>query len=276
MGCRICGRECPPEARICRDCAAARKRAFAQTVTQPLLAAVGVPTVSAPRFAPKPLRPRAANDSKVQRAKVERAKIERAKVERDAPRPDPEPALPLTQVPRRLSVLWLLGSVVLVAVAVGLLLRTSGNGGHPGDDAAPTVEPLPAAPPAAPLVTAPAPVSVATSAEHSTSELPAPKAPAVKPRKIAPRIEAPSPVTVPSPQLAEPAPVTRSPPPAPRPVEAPRTDPWQAMNEGLARCAREALFDRIGCEQKLRQQYCGNSWGLVPQCPIGPANDHGQ
>lgn len=267
MGCRICGRDCPPEAKICRDCAAARKRAFAQTVTQPLLAAVGVPSVAA-RFAPKPLRPRAANDSKVQRPKVER----------EPPRPDPEPALPLTQVPRRLSVLWLLGGVVLVAVIVGLLLRTSGNAGHAGDDAAPPVEPspVPSTSPA-PIVAAHEPAaSVGISAEHSISEPAAPKPQAVKPRRIASHVDATSAVTVPPPAVAEPAPMISSSPPAPRPVEAPRTDPWQAMNEGLARCAREALFDRIGCEQKLRMKYCANSWGLVPQCPIGPANDHGQ
>jgi hypothetical protein len=265
MGCRICGRDCPPEAKICRDCAAARKRAFAQTVTQPLLAAVGVPSVAA-RFAPKPLRPRAANDSKVQRPKVER----------EPPRPDPEPALPLTQVPRRLSVLWLLGGVVLVAIIVGLLLRSSGNGGHTAEDTVPTIEPAPApSTRAAPVIPAPTPAASATPfTEHSSSEPPMSKAPAVKPRKVAPHVDAPSPVIVP-PALAEPAPVT-SPTPAPRAVETPRTDPWQALNEGLARCAREALFDRIGCEQRLRMQYCANSWGLVPQCPIGPANDHGQ
>ena len=62
MKCRICGLDCPPGAKICRDCAAARKRAFAQTVTQPLLAAVGAPSVAEPRFAPRPARKRAAND----------------------------------------------------------------------------------------------------------------------------------------------------------------------------------------------------------------------
>ena len=54
MKCRICASECPPGAKLCRDCAAARKRAFAATVTQPLLAAAGAPSVGRPRFAPRP------------------------------------------------------------------------------------------------------------------------------------------------------------------------------------------------------------------------------
>ena len=57
MKCRICASECPPGAKLCRDCAAARKRAFAATVTQPLLAAAGAPSVGRPRFAPRPARP---------------------------------------------------------------------------------------------------------------------------------------------------------------------------------------------------------------------------
>ncbi|HEV8258234.1 MAG TPA: hypothetical protein VGR42_14780 [Casimicrobiaceae bacterium] len=61
----------------------------------------------------------------------------------------------------------------------------------------------------------------------------------------------------------------------PRIAEAPR-DPWQAMNEGLSRCAREGFLDRVACEQRLRVQYCPNHWGLVPQCAIGRTTDHGQ
>src|SRR5271169_4211550 len=58
MKCRICASECPPGAKLCRDCAAARKRAFAATVTQPLLAAAGAPSIGRPRFAPRPERRR--------------------------------------------------------------------------------------------------------------------------------------------------------------------------------------------------------------------------
>ena len=52
MKCRICASECPPGAKLCRDCAAARKRAFAATVTQPLFAAAApsaVPNSTPPK-----------------------------------------------------------------------------------------------------------------------------------------------------------------------------------------------------------------------------------
>ena len=91
-----------------------------------------------------------------------------------------------------------------------------------------------------------------------------------------PRPETPAPAIAAPAPAPDPVPVVRAVAPPPRPIETPRPDPWQALNEGLAQCARQALFDRIGCEQRLRVQYCGNSWGLVPQCPIGPATDHGQ
>jgi hypothetical protein len=258
MRCRICGRECPPGAKICRDCAAARKRAFAQTVTQPLLAAIGVPTVGEARFAPRPLRPRAANDSKVKQANVQR----------EVPAADQVAALPLNVVPRKLSVVWLLGGVLVVAAVALLLLREMSNGSHNSEVG-----------PAVPAVAMPSPIvpQQVRVPDPSALEPPATKLAPVKPqRKALPHVEPPNTdAAAPSP-APEPAPVARAPSPPPRAVEAQRADPWQAMNEGLARCAREALFDRIGCEQRLRLQYCGNSWGLVPQCPIGPATDHGQ
>ena len=42
--CLICGRASLPGAKLCADCGSARKRAFAATVTQPLLAAAGART----------------------------------------------------------------------------------------------------------------------------------------------------------------------------------------------------------------------------------------
>lgn len=263
MRCKICGRDCPPGAKICRDCASARKRAFAQTVTQPLLAAVGAPTVGEPRFAPKPLRPRAANDSKVKQSKVEQSKVEP-----EAPRAERPAALPLNVVPRRIGAVWLLGGVVVVAAVALLLLRTMNSGFHGSEDATPIV-PEVAMP--STIVTQqvrvpdPAALEPAAKLAHAKAQ-----------RKATARVEASNPDAVAPSPAPEPAPVARAPSPPPRAVDAPRSDPWQAMNEGLARCAHEALFDRVGCEQKLRLQYCGNSWGVVPQCPIGPATDHGQ
>jgi hypothetical protein len=96
-----------------------------------------------------------------------------------------------------------------------------------------------------------------------------------KPRhKVASRIEVPAAAPIPAPPPPpEPAPAPRSVAP---PVVAAPPDPWQAMNEGLSRCGREDWISRAACEQRLRLQYCPEHWGVVWQCPIGPATDRGQ
>jgi hypothetical protein len=96
-------------------------------------------------------------------------------------------------------------------------------------------------------------------------------------RKLPGKLEAPKPAPVewpPTVPKAEPVAVMPR-GPAPRAIETPR-DPWQAMNEALSRCANQDFFGRIACEQRVRLQYCGNHWGTVPQCAIGPPTDHGQ
>ena len=256
MKCRICGRDCPPGAKICRDCAAARKRAFARTVTQPLLAAVGAPSVAEPRFAPRPARNRAASGPGVAA---------------DAARAEPA-ALPLTAVPRKLGMVWLAVSIAVVGAIAVVWLRTRDGGRvieEPTRVEAPPPPAVTVAPAAPPVIQQSAPEPLVTEAPHM-------KLPVARPRKVMPRPETPAPAIAAPAPAADPVPVVRAVAPPPRPIETPRPDPWQALNEGLAQCARQALFDRIGCEQRLRVQYCGNSWGLVPQCPIGPATDHGQ
>src|SRR5262249_62179327 len=71
----------------------------------------------------------------------------------------------------------------------------------------------------------------------------------------------------PSPQVAA-APARRA--------ETPRSDPWQSFNVALARCAHEDLMARMGCEQRVRLQYCGDAWGQIAQCSIGRTTEHGQ
>ena len=275
MKCRICARECPPGAKICRDCAAARKRAFAATVTQPLLAAAGAPSVGQPRFAPRPSRPRPArNPAGVLSARSDAA-IAASAVDRVA-------------APRRLGVQWLLLGLAIAAALVYLLVRMlTPDDRHATDDAAISGD-------AASRVSTPAPSAIAAqppdagarSAAALAEAAAAPgvkansaiagnnAAPKAKGRKAASKVEA---AKVPPPEPAaatpEPVPAPRSPPP--RAAETPR-DPWQVMNEGLSRCAREDWLSRGACEQRLRLQYCANYWGSVPQCPIGPATDHGQ
>jgi hypothetical protein len=236
-------------------------------VTQPLLAAAGVPSVSAPRFAPKPpKRPRPSG---------------LLAVVHDTSRAEAVPAaLPLNVVPKSLGVHWLLIGVAIATTIVVLAVKVFSSGSHATED---TAAPAPAT--TAPAVAAALPLPLAPADAHTEAEASPPvKAGEVAPakhaslkasRKAAPRAESVKPAAVPPP-VPEPAPVASAPAPLPRPVEAPRADPWQAMNEGLSRCAREDLFSRAACEQRLRLQYCPNYWGLVPQCPIGPSTDHGQ
>jgi hypothetical protein len=270
MKCKICGKECPPAAKICRDCASARKRAFAVTVTEPLLAAAGMPSVAEPRFAPKPVRPRPAVAPAVESATAS---------------PGPQAALPLHVVPRTLGVHWLLIGIAMAATIVVLLVKVlaggSGDNGRANDEVSSTASS--AVPPSAVVAPAPLPPAGAGVAQDNSASAktpsdltPAKSGPGKSlQRKPPPRPDAASVVVAAAPPAPEPATVARPAAPPPRAIEAPR-DPWQAMNEGLSRCAREDLFSRPGCEERLRQQYCANSWGQVPQCPIGRSNDHGQ
>ena len=266
MKCKICGSECPPDAKICRDCASARKRAFAATVTQPLLAGLGVPSVSAPRFAPKPpMRPRPPVAARVERAPA---------------RSEPAPALPLNVVPRSLGVHWLLIGVAIATTIVVLLVKVLSAGTGRGNEDADAIAAAASPPAAVAAATPPPPVVVEPPRAHdapakaASEDSTAKAAPGKVTRKVATRPE-PAKIVVAPPAAPEPAPATRAPAPV-RVAEPPRSDPWQAMNDGLSRCAGEDLFSRIACEQRLRLQYCPNYWGQVPQCPIGPTTDHGQ
>ena len=279
MNCRICASECPPGARICPDCAAARKRAFAATVTQPLLAAVGAPSVSQLRFAPRPAKRRLA--SKVSASPAARS-------ETAVGASDAEPG----SAPKRVSVKWLLFGVAVATTIVFVVIRILASG-HAADNAEIAVDtggetaallaPRDTAPAiaAAPQDTAQnQPVAADTSvaaldAKTEASVALKNAAPKAGGRKVAGKVEAAPAASLepPAPKAEPVAAAARR--PSPRVAEAPR-DPWQAMNEGLSRCAREDFLSRITCEQRLRSQYCPNYWGLVLQCAIGRTTDHGQ
>jgi len=257
---------------------AARKRAFAATVTQPLLAAVGAPSVSQLRFAPRPAK----------RRLVSRLASSATRSET----PVAASAGDHGAAPGRISVKWLLLGVAMATTIVFVVIRILASG-HAADnaevaaDAAGGTTALLAPRDAAPAIAAPAiaapqqtaqnqPVAEGTDVappDAKTDARVALKNAAAKTggRKVeaatGASLEAPAP-------KAEP--VAAAPRRAPlRVAEAPR-DPWQAMNEGLSRCAREDFLSRFTCEQRLRQQYCPNYWGLVPQCAIGRTTDHGQ
>ena len=280
MKCRICANECPPGAKVCRDCAAARKRAFAATVTQPLLAAAGAPSFGQPRFAPRPAQPRPAR--------------------RVAPAPSVRSggaiatsAADRTAVSGGLSLKWLLLGVAIATTIVFVVIKilASGSGYAPDavnavDDAAGGAAASIAAREATPAIASPRdspqnlPATgadvVPPDAETDVRVAPTKATPKAGGRKAARKSETAKSAPAESPPASNAEPVASAPRSAPpRVAEMPR-DPWQAMNEGLSRCAREGFLDRVACEQRLRAQYCPNHWGLVPQCAIGRTTDHGQ
>ena len=280
MKCRICARECPPGAKVCRDCAAARKRAFAATVTQPLLAAAGGASIGQPRFAPRPAQPRPVPRVAPSPSVRSGAAIATSAADRAA-------------ATGRLSLKWLVLGVAIATTIVFVVIKilASGNGhavdAPTVDDAVETSSSI-AARDAAPVIVSPRdpvqnlPVATGAGVVPSDAETDARVAlkntvPKAAGRKAAGKVEAAKVAPVEPPPVAK---KTESVAAAPRNAsarvaEAPR-DPWQAMNEGLSRCAREDFLARIACEQRMRSQYCPNHWGLVPQCAIGRTTDHGQ
>ena len=279
MKCRICASECPPGAKLCRDCAAARKRAFAATVTQPLLAAAGAPSIGRPRFAPRPARSRPANKPVAASAAGRSEAVMAASAE------DARPA-----AKKPIGVQWLLLALALACAVIYLLVRVLfaphtqpsdevASGEAPGGSGTPTVS-AGSTPPAALLApTTPLPAAGATpaavgSAESNVAGAALKNASAKPRRKVAARVEPAAPAA-PAPPAPPPQPVAVA-PIAPPPVVVAPPDPWQAMNEGLSRCGREDWMHRVACERRLRMQYCPNHWGVVWQCPIGPMTDHGQ
>lgn len=308
MKCRICGSECPPGAKLCRDCAAARKRAFAATVTVPLLAAAGVPSVRSHRFAPKPQRlspkppkvqvqapamksvrrgqPAARTQVATTRA-VHPVGMKAIRRRQHAVRTQASAAH--ASAPGGLPIGWVVGAMVAVGVMAFVGLRTFAGHGPSTEPpeisaaeaprvsvpASPLLPPAPAQPEAF-AGGASVPIAARSPAEaDNASALPpnaaAPKLPA---RKRAPPevTKAPPPATPPA-VVDEPQKVVAAPV---RLVETTRTDPLQKLTGALARCAREDMIARLGCEQRVRAQYCGDSWGQIPQCAIGPSTDHGQ
>jgi hypothetical protein len=279
MNCRICGVECPPGAKLCRDCAAARKRAFAATVTQPLLvAAAGAAGVRAqaqqaprarPRFAPRPRRAVLQSPATSAIREVQAGACAKA-------------ASGTERRPPRLRLAWIGGAIGIGAGLSFAVLRMLAHGpGDAGEVAPATVElpraVSPAAMPAADVAPEPVlspPAAAVAGDSGATQHARKVALPRASARKRSPAPEAPkqAPVAAPPPVAVEPAPLLAVPPPAAEPV---RRDPLQPLNDALTRCAREDVLTRPDCEQRARTRYCGNVWGQVAQCPIGPATDHG-
>ncbi len=266
MKCLICGRTCLLGAKLCSDCSSARKRAFAATVTQPLLDAA-----VRGRRAGSLLRPSQSVAATARRA-AERT------LQAKPPAAEPVPAS------RRLHRVYLAAGLVGVVLAAGLVARHMQK--SEAADATQNTELTGSASQAAPprgVSVVPAGLAPKNVAETKASELtggmpttevapPPVKRPSPKPRGV--------PVDVPAAPVEEapPATVAAAPPPTPAPEapEQPRPDPLQLMNEGLARCAGGDLFSRILCDQRVRREYCEGRWGQVPQCSSSVGNEHGQ
>lgn len=267
MKCLICGRSCLPGAKLCSDCSSARKRAFAATVTQPLLDAAGRGRTGASL-----LRPSQSVAATARRA-AERSLYAR-------PPRAVEPAVPAS---RRIDVILLVtGLVVLLLIGAYVArqiqrsraadtLQVTEQTASPTQAVLPNAVSVPAGLSPKNVAETPGRESAATPAAES---VPAPaKRPSSKQRNAPIEIIAPSVEGAPPPQIIVAAP---APPPVPAAREAPRPDALQQMNEGLARCANGDLFGRILCDQRVRREYCDGRWGQVPQCVSGVAVDRGQ
>ncbi len=273
--CVICGRNSPPGAKLCADCSSARKRAFAATVTQPLLLAAGFG-----RSGGRLLRPSQSVAATARRA-AERAL--------NAKPPVTEPVVAPS---RRMTYALLLAGIV-VAVLVGAYAARQIQKAKQGDmpqvveQAAPTgagaasntVSVMPAGMSPKNVAETRMPDMTGAIAAAESAPIPAPKADPAKRASVKPRNAPPVDVAVPQvdPEPPPPLPVAVAPIPVlvPEVREVPRPDPLQLMNDGLARCAAGGLIDRILCDQRVRREYCDGRWGQVPQCSSGVSIERG-
>ena len=139
----------------------------------------------------------------------------------------------------------------------------------PADSAAARAEPVEEileSTPAQPAQAAPA----AAAATAATAGVPAPATP----------VPAFTPVTVPRVPDAAPAQAPARPqksvrsddapwPPAAR-ESAPPVDPMARLRGALAQCAAMSNeLSRGNCLARTRQNFCGDAWGRIPECPAG-------
>jgi len=300
MKCSICGQESQVKAKLCPHCRAALHRTFAETVTQPppmRLAGAQGTTLSqvgnkAQQRAQKRAMAASASALLAEHRKAEKADaLDAAKVE-----------------PGDIGLRWkVLSALIMLAAFAGVLYvayRVVIPDVHDaGVDAVespvgpgPSRADLPAAgatngkaEPNRPGIANGTASGAAVNAQRAGDGAMPTAAPAQTPMvatsaaptkplgsKAKPR---PLPATMPPVEVDLPPPpvVAQAPVEVPRPAvlqEAPKPDKWQLMNTALSRCGDEPMIGRIQCEQKVRQQYCAGSWGVVAQCAQGMGNDY--
>jgi hypothetical protein len=127
----------------------------------------------------------------------------------------------------------------------------------------PQAPPPPPAPDSSATATAPSPDTVKAAPMPKAADAKTKGGPAGKTDTA----QSPSnPVAAPSPPRQAAAPVM---------APAPQPDRWEQMRQAYELCNKESLFDRLGCNSRVGQQYCKGYWGTVPQCPAGAYGDRG-
>jgi hypothetical protein len=272
MKCQICGCTPVPGARLCVDCRAARKRAFDATVTQPLLAAAGARHRS--YASPRLLKPgRLLPDASRRAAKQAQAANGTSPPEAVATRRWPFASAGL-------AILLMAGAYVTQrfdATEVStqstpeqssrdaLISTQVQSSARQNPTATPTVAQTSSS--SAPMATENPSFQAAPSTSPAGTDAPRRHSLRARPAPAVASAAAPEsqPVVQPA---AEPAalPVAR---------EAPRPDPWQQMDDALARCTHDDMSGRLMCEQRVRLQHCDGRWGQVPQCASIPYIEHG-
>src|SRR5438128_10471823 len=272
MKCQICGCAPVPGAKLCLDCRAARKRAFDATVTQPLLAAAGARRRS--YASPRLLKPgRSLPDASRRAAKQAQA----------ANGTSPPDAVSTGRWPfagAGLAILLVAGTYVTQrfdatevstqstpeqSAREALISTQVQSSARLNPTATPTVAQTSSS--GAPMATGNPSFQAAPSMSPAGTEAPRRHSLRARPAPAVALAAAPEPPPVVQP-TAEPAalPVAR---------EAPRPDPWQQMDDALARCTRDDMSGRLMCEQRVRLQHCDGRWGQVPQCASIPYIEHG-
>lgn len=282
MNCRICGRTSAPGAKLCPDCRAARKRAFDATVTQPLLAGAGGRSRGASRL----LKPSKSLSDASRRAARQAQAAKQAQTAKQAEVASaPLPGRTASQSKWPLAV----AAVAIVLIAGAYVTQRFGAATKTAASTQPTTEQSVGDAPVATQVKSSESASAAARSAATPSPAgpismeapvfqPAPSTPAGTEAGKRPNTRArPAPPTAVA-TVPEPPPVVEPvapPPPPPVVREAPRPDPWQQMNDALARCPRDDMSGRLMCEQRVRSQHCDGHWGQVPQCASVPYIDHG-
>ena len=258
MACLICGRTTLPGAKLCADCRSARKRAFAATVTQPLLAMAGAGSGA------RLLKPSQSVAATARRA-AEKALFVR-----------PPPAKPAKARSKG-------GDLLLLAAAIGTILVAGAFAAYRlnlGSAESKQVSVQADTAERSAAAAQPTPLSDLTARAVAEMQVAVPSAApgekAEAPKRVRQR-PPPTEVALPPVESSLTAQALVIRPAAPPAVvrEAPRPDPLQVMNENLAQCSGDVI-DRILCDQRVRRQFCDGQWGKVPQCQSGVPNDRGQ